>query len=440
MDIRAALDTIPRVDRFPTVDGMAAELDELAARHPDLVTLRRIGTSRLGEPIRLATIGSGDRDALVFGGPHPNEPVGFASVRELGRLLCADDTLRDRLGYRWHLIPCVDPDGARLNESWYARPGDREAYARGFYRPAAGEQVEWTFPHRAEPGYFDRMLPETVALAHAIDTVRPTLQSSLHNGEYGGVFHYVRTDDATLPDRLAEVAGWAGLPPHNAVFEVPDSAVLAPGVLRMPTVEELVRRPDAQALFGAGSGDYASRYGTTTIVTEVPYWEDARAADTSPCGRTFGDVVSANLTEMLDVNDTLGAAYDTAQAALVLDTPFRRSFEDTMAQFRDMCAGWERVVGHTEVAGRPATVAEECSFDVLPHVVRLRLAGTLLRLFQAEIGTGNTRSGIRHGLRAVERSFTTWLAAADAALPGRPIEPRRLVAAQLGAILTAASA
>ncbi|MEV0677736.1 M14 family zinc carboxypeptidase [Actinosynnema sp. NPDC050436] len=438
VDIRAALRALPALDRFPLVDELSAELDDLAARYPDLVTVRRIGTSRLGDPIRMASIGSGDRDALVFGGPHPNEPVGFASVRELGRLLCADDGLRTALGFRWHLIPCVDPDGARLNESWYGRPGDREAYARGFYRPAGDEQVEWTFAHRAEPGYFDRVLPETTALAHAIDTVRPVLQSSLHNGEYGGVFHYLRGDHPDLPARLAEVAGWVGLAPHNAVWEMPESGVLAPGVLRMPTAQELVV-PDEPVTFGASSADYASRYGTTTVVSEVPYWEDARAADTSPCGSAFGEVVRTHLALMREVGEVVGEVYRAALPDLALDTPFRRSTADAVEQVRAMCDGWSRALEDPATARRPATVAEECSFEVLPHVVRLRLAGTLLRVFRAEIGVGNTRAGVREGAEVVERLFTTWLAEADKAMPGEPIELRRLVATQIGAALTAAA-
>ena len=62
----------PALDRFPTVDEMRAEPALPAERYPDLVRLRWIGAP-----------------------------------------LCADDQLRDHLGYRWRLIPCVDLDAAR---------------------------------------------------------------------------------------------------------------------------------------------------------------------------------------------------------------------------------------------------------------------------------------------------------------------------------------
>ncbi|CAF1181647.1 unnamed protein product [Rotaria sordida] len=50
------------------------------------------------------------------------------------------------LTYIWHLILCIDPDGTRLNDGWFSGPFTIRNYARNFYRPSMGEQVEWTFP------------------------------------------------------------------------------------------------------------------------------------------------------------------------------------------------------------------------------------------------------------------------------------------------------
>ncbi len=48
---------------------------------------------------------------------------------------CEDAELRDGYDYTWHLIGCVDPDGTRLNEGWFAGPFTPRNYARHFYRP-----------------------------------------------------------------------------------------------------------------------------------------------------------------------------------------------------------------------------------------------------------------------------------------------------------------
>ncbi|MGX2993065.1 M14 family zinc carboxypeptidase [Streptomyces sp. JNUCC 64] len=438
-DIRAAVARIGDVDRYPAVDEAQDELDRLAEAHPRLVTVRRVGTSRQGEPIRMASIGSGARDALVFGGPHPDEPVGALTVRELGRILCADPDLRERLGLRWHLIPCVDPDGARLNEGWYARPGTREGYARGSYRPAFAEQVEWTFPRLTEPGYFDRVPPETQALARVIDELAPALLCSLHNAEYGGVFHYVTAADTGLAERLAAIPAWEGLTSHRAVFEVPDSDVVAPGVLLLPTPEDLLAESGGgERAFGAGSAEYARRHGTLSVVTEVPYWDDPSTADTTPSGRAYRQVVADSVKVLEESSRQAAELVDRARPDLRLDTPFLRSCDDTVRSGAASAAGWRRVAADPATERRTATVAEGTAFRALPHLFRLRCAGAARRLFDAELAAGNTRRAVRRGHGDAERLLARWLADADADLPGRFIPLRRITAVQVASVLTAA--
>lgn len=373
--------------RFPTAGELAEGLGG-----------RTYGMSRRGEPLLVTTIGTGERNALVFAGPHPDEPVGFLTIRALARVLTGEPARR--AGMRWHLVPCVDPDGARLNEGWYAHPGDRAAYGRHHYRPAFAEQVEWTF---GDP------MPETAALAALIDELRPALMCSLHNGQYGGVFHYVNTDDAELAARLSEVPAKHGLPPHNAIWEAPDSAVLAPGVLRMPSVPGLV-----------SSADYASRHGTTTVITEVPYWEDPRAGDTSPCGRNLAELVG----EAMALLDETAATLKMITPEPVTDTPFHRAYQDGLRMVHGVRANWSNQVD------RPATVAEQCSFEVLPHMMRIRLAGALLRVLDAE----------RRPATEAEAVFGHWCELADRSLPGTPIPLHRLADVQVESALVAAHA
>ena len=67
---------VPDRDGFPLVDDLHARFAALAAAHPDRVTVTRIGTSRLGEPLHSYRIGTGSHAAVVVGGVHPNEPIG----------------------------------------------------------------------------------------------------------------------------------------------------------------------------------------------------------------------------------------------------------------------------------------------------------------------------------------------------------------------------
>ena len=134
--LEAELESVPEIEVFGTADELVEGLRALAERHPGVTSLRRVGTSRLGDPLLCLTIGSAEDNALVFGLPHPNEPIGGLSALHLARRLCEDAGLLERLGHRWHMIACIDPDGPRLNEGWLKGPFTREHYARNVYRPA----------------------------------------------------------------------------------------------------------------------------------------------------------------------------------------------------------------------------------------------------------------------------------------------------------------
>ncbi|WP_248958843.1 M14 family zinc carboxypeptidase [Sphaerisporangium perillae] len=430
MDVREQMRRVPELDRFPSVDEMHAELDRLAARYPGLVRVRRIGTSRLGEPLRALTLGTGTRDALVIGGPHPNEPIGSLTVSELTRLLCEDAGLREGLGYRWHLIACVDPDGARLNEGWYARPGDRRHYARHFYRPAWKDQVEWTFPIAGDGYVFDRSLPETEALMRLMDEVRPAFVYSLHNGEYNGAFYYLNRRDPVLAARLTELPGLEGIPLHHGEPEMPGSPAIAPAVYLTPG------GPRQARIFGAGGGsaDYAARFGALHLITELPYWADERVSDATPTATSYGDVVKAGLAAQRELIDILRSAMAAVRPDLAVQSPFRRSTEDMLDTYLRFADQWEGLPG----VDRPATVAEQFGNRQTLHMRRLRFSGTFRRMLDAEAAAGNLTPAIREQRERLRELFDGWCDEADAESGGQPIPLRKLVAVQLAAALVAA--
>jgi hypothetical protein len=422
---------VPDFAAFPSVDGLHADLDALAAAHPDLVRVRRIGTSRLGEPLRVLTIGDGPADAVVIGGPHPNEPIGGLTVAVLAGLLCRDAALRAELGYRWHLLPCADPDGARLNEGWFGTPGDRRAHAEHFYRPDPVEQVEWTFPLAGADYWFDRALPETTALMRLMDDVEPSLVCSLHNGEHQGVFFYLNRDDPELARELGQLAGLEGLPLHHGEPELPGSRLIAPAVY---STHDGAR---VSALLGAGAGsaDYAARFGALHIVPEVPMWADQRVADRSETGTGHQQLVASGATARWEALDTLEVALAAVADDLTVRSPFERSLRATLRTFRALVEERESTSGQD----RPATVAEEFDHKQALHLLRLRLLGTFLRMLDAEIAAGSPTPAVRTQRRVLGETFDRWVGQAEADSTGMQIEIRRPVAVQLGAILLAAT-
>jgi hypothetical protein len=442
--LQSLLDGIPAYERFPTIDEVNERLQQIADRFPDIARLRRIGTSRLGEPIRILSIGEEPPHALIVGGPHPNEPIGLVTVIELAQLLCENTSVRKELGYSWHFIGCIDPDGARLNEGWYASPGDRHRYARHFFRPALRDQVEWTFPCMHERWYFDRCLPETEALRRMIDELRPALLYSLHNFEYGGVYFYVTRPDLDLARRLTDVAGMQDLPLHLGEPEIPGTRPIAPAVYEMPTVESLaalVERhgiPPGAIIQGMSSLEYAGRHGTLGLVAELPYWKDPRFQDQRPGTQSYSSALSSSLRERRELRDTIEGILGAVEADLTVDSPFRRSVLDSLAMASVALPLMEKIAAQSEHSNRVATVAETCSLRDAIHIVRLRIGGQLLRMLEGEIAVGNATPAIRDRARVLRGNLDSWCEQANEELSTEPIEIRRLVAVQIAAGLTAA--
>jgi hypothetical protein len=433
---------VPEIEGFAGVDELAAQLEQLARDHPGRTELRRIGSSRLGEPLWSLTVHGGPRQVVVVAAVHPDEPVGGLTSVHLARLLAEDDGLREELGCTWHVVPCADPDGTRLNEPWFAAPMTLESYGRSFYRPAPDEQVEWSFPFSYKGHFFDRLLPETVALMRLIDETEPMLLCSLHNGEYGGVFYYLSRTTEALNEQLAALPASLGLPLHTGEGEAAFIEQIAPGVFRGFTAEEEcdfmleLGIDPARRTGGASSGAYAARYGTAHLATEVPYWADARADDHTPLDISYAALLVDRGKRMQETAEVLDGVLAATRADLTVRSPFLRATEAFLPYLVDAAESDLARAGRPENE-RPAVVAERFHSTSGSQSARIRFGGMLLRALAGEIAIGNGTPAIRRGHARLAERYAGWLAEAE--MP-RPIPPAKLVGVQLGAILSTATA
>jgi hypothetical protein len=441
--LAAEVGAVPEIDHFAGVDELVAEADRIAAAHPDVVTARRIGTSALGDPLHCLTIAGGGPEAVVFGLPHPNEPIGGLTTLHLARRLAEDADLRGRLGHTWHLVPCIDPDGLRLNEGWLAGPYTRAHYARHFYRPAGAEQVEWTFPLDHGGAYFDAVLPETFALMRLIDAHRPALMASLHNAELGGVYYYLSRDEPDLYPVLQGVPALLDLPLHRGEPEAPWIPVLADGVYRTLDIRDAhdhytrLGRPE-QISGGNSTASYAEPHGTLTLVSELPYWQDARFSDTTPTALRYGEPLRRHAAEMAELGAVLRDGLTAVEGLTTVDSPFLRATRFYARGTADLAEKMEH--RSTQAASdRPATVAETVSLADTVHMFRLRYGGMLVRALEAELNLGNVRPAVRRAHADLAARYAGWLAAAEADSQATPIPIRKLVATQYASVIAAAA-
>lgn len=444
MDIRAIMSQVPEMDRFLTLDELNADLERLARDHSDIASMRRVGTSKLGEPIHMLSIGSGAKNAFLFAFPHPNEPIGAMMVHHLAHQLCRDAELRDAYDYTWHLIGCVDPDGTRLNEGWFAGPFTPRNYARNFYRPASEQQVEWTFPISYKKHYFDRVLPETQMLMRVIDELKPDLMASLHNAGFGGVYYYISHPAEPLYETLHTLPELEELPLQLGEAEVPYAQPFAPAIF--PTirvsagydyVEQNGGDPAASGHAGASSFEYSEPYNTFSIITEVAYFDDPRVNDQTPSNVLRRDAILQGLDLADDGGKVLRAHFDAVEKDLKGDSPFQRSVDwwAGLNKSREAERNWAKESPETE---RPATVAELFSSIEQTQFYRLLGLGMLLRMLEGEIAIGNGTPAIRKQLAESSKLFEEWADRLESSLEMRVVPIRKLVSVQLGAVLAAA--
>jgi Zinc carboxypeptidase. len=442
-DLAHELDTVPDFDRFAGVDEVVGELARLAAEYPAVAELRRIGTSRLGEPLHCLTVGDGPNHGIVVAMPHPNEPIGALTAMHLARRMCEDAALRRSSGYTWHIVGCIDPDGTRLNEAWFTGRFTPCRYGRHFYRPAGDEQTEWTFPFAYKDAYFDRVMPETLAWMRLIDEVRPAFMSSLHNSERGGVFFYVNRPESALHPLLKALPARYGLPlhlgepEHPSVERLDDAIYLALNARAHYDYLERTGQKFEGQIAGASSAEYAARHGTFVIIVELPYWRDDAAGDHSPAGVPYATVLRDHAAELAELVRVLRGTLDAVLGEVVSDSPFLRAsrfFVPLLADVVEM----EEMRAAEPGNEREATVAEVKSAQDLVHTYRLRYTGMLLRALEAEIGIGNGTPEIRARHRVLEEVYAKWTAAFAADTAADPIPLRDLVAIQYGTILAGA--
>ncbi|MFJ2866829.1 M14 family zinc carboxypeptidase [Kitasatospora sp. NPDC087314] len=414
---------VPAGELVPSVEKLTRGLREVARRAPGLCRMRRIGSSRQGRALDVLSVGAGRRPVLVVGGPHPNEPVGYATIAFLAELAAALPELRD--GVSWHFLPCVDPDGAALNAEWTSAPLDLHTEHRHFFRPALAEQPEWTFPIPWRQGVHRFDLPEQQALAHLVDELEPAAIVSLHNAEFGEPFFVVSRDVPGLAAQLAAVAARHGLPVGGAApSDVVGWPVLGDGVYRMPPIEELVIRDhDQQApTYGAHLAHYATRHGSLTLLPEVPRWHTGTRFDSgSPAALTA--LARALAAESDEVNRLLEQAGH--------DDVFARAAADTLAVADTVARTWLRRAEDST----PVTGVELAEAHYGRVVLTLRSSAMALRS-TAEAGPDRAAPHVRAQLEKVlaERADRC-----RRRLRIRPVELRRLVAVQACAALAAAT-
>lgn len=446
MDLKQIANDIPDYSEFLTVDELTESSHKLVEEFPDIASIRIVGQTRAGEPIELLTIEGGPMRAFVFGGPHPNEPIGTMTIEYLSRRLCEDPALREELGYTWYFIKSIDADGMRLNEGWFKGPYTPKNYARHFYRPEPAAQVEWTFPIDYKTLHFNSPLPETEALMTVIDEVKPHLLYSLHNAGFGGVYYYISEDCPDLYPAFHEIPEWFGLALDLGEPETSNAVTFAPAVYECIDMEneydhlESLGLPDPAIAFSAGasSAAYASKYNALSLVVELPYYDEPRVNDQSISDVTRREALLNKLEQADEFGAWMTSRLEKVKAHLRLNTPVRSAAEN----FIKLAVGWRanerKHVESNDDFDRPATQAELFSAQYLAHFYDYLMLGMFARMLNDEVEAGNTHPLVVEAAAEASQFFEKEGDTFESQLDYRALPIRGLVGVQVCAGLATA--
>lgn len=442
------LDGIPDYQEFLTLREMDESSRRLAREHPESVSLFEMGRTREGRPLLCLKIGAGERNGLMFGCPHPNEPIGSMLLEYVSQQLAADGELREALGYTWYIIKAWDADGLVRNEGWLKGPYNIYNYGRNFFRPAGYAQVDWTFPVDYGQLHFHDVLPETQAMMELIDQIQPEFIYALHNAGFGGTYWYESLPTPEIYDTLHAIPGKYQLPLSLGAAESPSNVEYAPAIYKCGGVkdaydylEKYCDKAELEAvLSGLRSGDNSAsyaydRYGSFTLLTELPYFYDPRIEDQSASDMTRMDVRRQSVAESEAIDRDLRRIIGLSRKWLQEDDPFLCAVEDFTRDTGGQAA-------MNQAASDPAyqqmaTQAEKLDQLVVEKFYKMILYGMLVRANEEELkrtgaaGEPERTADLQAGYEAALQGLREITAFLERNLDYSVVPIRKLIAVQL---------
>jgi len=298
IDIEAVTRESPHFETFCSVDRIAALVERL--RRVPAFTVETLGLSAGGVPIHHVSFGTGATKVLWVGFPHCDEPIGGLTVFSLLTLLEAGQAELLGADVQWHVVPCIDPDGAQLNEGWSQQPYSLASYMRHFHKQQLRDQVDASFPIHHKGLRFDAPVPEARLLMGLLQRIRPDVYFPLHNAWAGGAFFFLTHDiEHRFHLQLYELLQRHAVPlqqhaPHGAWC-----AQFGPGIYEMftlagyyDTLSRVMAAPEEALDSGASSWEYLAQLNPSaqTFVVELPYVKHPSDGSSQPLGQSLREL------------------------------------------------------------------------------------------------------------------------------------------------------
>jgi len=278
------LSDVPDFRRFLRVN----EIDAFAEVFTNYSSVeeRTIGKTAENKPLKMYSVGGGDKTALIIGVPHSDEPLGsLVTVYFVDWMVKHPEV--DFFGWRWLIIPVLEQRGMRMNEGWFGSWGSLVDTAKSYFREPTENQYEWTFPFEYKNYEWVHSRPESSAVKEIIKDEKPDLLCNLHHcGFYDTYFYFSRSLPEAYP-QLKALSHKLELPLSTSNPDVPFGKVLSPGFYQMYGLRDYIDyysmyEPEKLLTMRRGSTSdewYQDTIGGFSFNCEVPLLESSVKKD-----------------------------------------------------------------------------------------------------------------------------------------------------------------
>jgi hypothetical protein len=413
--IKKIIDRVPDYKEFLTVEEMDSNSKKLAEKYPDIVEIFEMGKTRENNSIYCLKIGNGKKNGLMFGCPHPNEPIGAMMLEYFTEELAKNKELREKLDYTWYVVKSWDVDGTKLNEKWFKGPFTLYNYSRNFFRPAGHQQVDWTFPVDYKNLHFHETIPETKAMMNLIDEIKPKFIYSLHNAGFGGVYWYLTDDTKDIYDDLKNAAKKQNIPLNLGEPEAPFVEAYEPAIYKNLGIQQNydylekygVENPEKVINAGTCSADYAIEVADSfTMLTELPYFYEERINDLSEADMTRKEAVLKRIEFDEDSNKFIKETMNNIENYLDKKNPFKLALE-AFTDSEKSNEATKKMIEENEEFLRNATVAEKFDNLYISKFYKLLSYGLLVRASELELEKIDKSEKQTEKYKKLEEAFET---------------------------------
>jgi hypothetical protein len=287
---------VPDYRRFLRVN----EIEALAGNFRQYLSIeeRIIGKTAEEKPLRMYSIGNGEKTALLIGVPHSDEPLGSLVTTYFIEWM-AKHPEAGFFNWRWLIIPMLEQRGMRMNEGWFSSIDSLVDTAKSYFREPTENQYEWTFPFKYKNYVWVHPRPESNAVKEVLKDEKPELLCNLHHcGFYNTYFYFSRDLPEAYP-RLRELCDNVGLPLSTSNPDVPFGKVLAPGFYQMYGLRDYIdyyaqNEPENLLTMRRGSTSdewYQDRIGGFSFNCEVPLLESSIKKDKRTSNHKLQDLL-----------------------------------------------------------------------------------------------------------------------------------------------------